>query len=115
MGLPVSDADQPPLDRIMGLFALSKTELGALFGVGGEAIGRWKASRMPPDRLEKLGDILALADLLERRLKPDRIAATVRRPADAYGGRTMLDLISAGEQTWLLDDALSTLDRSQST
>ena len=115
MGFSVSDADHSPLDRIMDLFALSKTELGSLFGVSGGTIERWQASRVPSDRLAKLGDILALADLLERKLEPDRIAATVRRPADGYGGRSMLDLIAADEHAWLLADVRSTFDWSQST
>lgn len=113
MGFSVSDADHSPLDRIMSLFALSKTELGLLFGVSGRAIEGWQASRVPPDRLAKLGDILALADLLERKLKPDRIVTTVRRPADAYGGRSMLDLIAADEHGWLLADTRNAFDWSQ--
>lgn len=115
MGFLVSNADHSPLDRVMDLFALSKTELGALFGVSGRAIEGWQASHMPSDRLAKLDDILALADLLERKLKPDRTAATVRRPEAAYGGRSMLDLIAADEHAWLLADTRNAFDWSQPT
>lgn len=90
MGFSVSDADHSPLDRIMDLFALSKTELGSLFGVSGRAIEGWQASRVPSDRRAKLGDLLELADLLERKVKPrshrrDRAPARrrVRRAHDA--------------------------------
>lgn len=97
----------------MELFALSTTELGALFGVTRQTIDGWRASRVPPDRRAKLGDVLELADLLERKVKPDRIAVTVHRAAAAYGGRTMLELIAADQHAWLLSDTRSTFAWSQ--
>jgi hypothetical protein len=91
-----------PLERLMRTFALSKSELGRLFGVSRQAIDGWLAHGVPADRHEKLATLLALADLLERKLKADRIPGIARRPADAYGGRTMLELIAADRQSELL-------------
>lgn len=102
-----------PLDRMMELFALSEAELGALLGVAGEVVEEWCATCVPDDRLAKVADMLELADLLEHKLKPERIAATVRRPADAYGGRSMLDLLADNEHAWLLEDARRTFDWSE--
>ena len=94
--------DDDPLARLMRVFALSKAELGRLFGVSRQAVDGWRAKGVPADRQEKLATLLALADLLERKLKSDRIPGVARRPADAYGGKTMLDLIAEDRQRELL-------------
>jgi hypothetical protein len=91
-----------PLVRLMRLFALSKSDLGRLFGVSRQAIDGWLAHGVPAERQEKLATLLALADLLERKLKTDRLAGIFRRAADAYGGKTMLDLIVEDRQRELL-------------
>ena len=91
-----------PLTRLMRLFKLSKSELGRLFGVSRQAVDGWLANGVPADREEKLATLLALADLLERKLKADRIPGIARRPADAYGGKTMLALIAENRQRELL-------------
>jgi hypothetical protein len=91
-----------PLARLMRVFALSKSELGRLFGVSRQAVDGWLAHGVPAERQEKLATLLALADLLERKLKTDRIPGIARRPADAYGGNTMLELIAEDRQSELL-------------
>jgi transcriptional regulator with XRE-family HTH domain len=91
-----------PLVRLMRLFKLSKSELGRLFGVSRQAVDGWLTNGVPADREEKLATLLALADLLERKLKTDRIPGIARRPADAYGGKTMLELIGEDRQRELL-------------
>ena len=57
---------------------------------------------MPADRQDKLATLLALTDLLEGKLKTDRIPGVARREAKAYGGHSMLDLITADRQRELL-------------
>jgi len=94
--------DGNPLVRVMRVFALSKSELGRLFGVSRQAVDGWLAKGVPADRQEKLATLLALADLLEHKLKADRIPGIARRPADAYGGKTMLELIAEDRQRELL-------------
>ena len=91
-----------PLARLMWVFKLSKSELGRLFGVSRQAVDGWLAHGVPAEREEKLATLLALADLLERKLKVDRIPGIARRPADAYGGTTMLELIAEDRQRELL-------------
>jgi hypothetical protein len=91
-----------PLARLMRLFKLSKSELGRLFGVSRQAVDGWLAHGVPADREEKLATLLALADLLERKLKTERIPGIARRAADAYGGKTMLELIADDRQRELL-------------
>ncbi len=97
------DDPENPLERLMRVFALSKSELGRLFGVSRQAVDGWLAHGVPAERQEKLATLLSLADLLERKLKTDRIPGIARRAADAYGGKTMLELIAADRQRELLE------------
>jgi hypothetical protein len=105
--------DENPLRRIMEVFGLSKTELGGLFGVSRQAVDGWLEQGVPGERQEKLATVLALSDLLERKLKPGRIPGISRRPADAYGGETMLSMISHDRHRELLDSVRASFDWSQ--
>jgi transcriptional regulator with XRE-family HTH domain len=91
-----------PLRRIMEAFDLSKTDTARLFGVTRQAIAQWLTQGVPPERQEKVTALLALVDILERKLKADRLAGIARRQADAYGGLTMLDMIAADRHDELL-------------
>jgi hypothetical protein len=102
--------DQNPLERLMEAFDLSKSELGRLFGVSRQAIDGWLEKGVPSDRQEKLATVLAVTDLLERKLKPGRLPGVARRAADAYGGSTMLELIAADRQAELLANVRESFD-----
>jgi hypothetical protein len=95
--------EEHPLRRLIDAFELSKTELGSLFGVRRQAVDQWLERGVPAERQEKVQTLLAIADLLERKLKPGRLAGVARRPADAYGGKTMLDMIAADKHRELLE------------
>jgi hypothetical protein len=97
----LNDAEDP-LRRLMRVFALSKSQLGRLFGVSRQAVDGWLDGGVPADRQEKLATLLSLADVLERKLKAERIPGVARRAADAYGGKTMLELIAANRERELL-------------
>ena len=47
--------------------------------------------------------VLRLTELLERNLQPERIPGIVRTAADAYGGRSILEMVAGDEQDALLD------------
>jgi hypothetical protein len=102
--------DEPPLRRLMDAFALSKTELGRLFGVSRQAVDQWLERGVPSERQEKLATLLAVVDLLERKLKPGRLPGVARRPADAYDGQTMLELIAADRHRELLEQVRASFD-----
>jgi hypothetical protein len=104
---------EQPLARLMRVLDLSKSELGRLFGVSRQAIDGWIADGVPAERQEKLAAVLALCDLLERKLKVDRIPGVARREADAYGGRSMLQMIAADRHRELLASVRDTFDWSQ--
>jgi hypothetical protein len=72
---------------------LSKTELGRLFGVTRQAVDGWHRHGVPPARQAKAATVAAIADLLAHRLKRERIPGLARRPARAYGGLTMLEMV----------------------
>ncbi len=95
--------EEHPLRRLMEAFELSKTELGSLFGVRRQAVDQWLERGVPSERQEKVQTLLAISDLLERKLKPGRLAGIARRPADAYGGKTMLEFIAADRHRELLE------------
>lgn len=94
--------EEHPLHRLMDALGLSKTELGSLFGVRRQAVDQWLARGVPSERQEKVQTLLGIVDLLERKLKPGRLPGVARRRADAYGGKTMLELITAGRHGELL-------------
>lgn len=89
------DFEEPDLEMILGTFELTNTAAGRVFGVSREAIRKWRESGVPTDRQEKVATVAAIADILRHRLKRDRIAGIVRKRASAYGGRNMLEMISA--------------------
>ncbi|HEY4277938.1 MAG TPA: hypothetical protein VGM91_06955 [Conexibacter sp.] len=103
-------AGEEPLQRLMDVFDLSKSDLGRLFGVTRQAIDRWAAGEVPAERKEKLTAMLALADLLERKLKAGRVPGVARRRAEAYGGLTMLEMIAADRHDELLASVRDTFD-----
>lgn len=95
LGLLELEEARPPLARVADLFDLSLTELGSLFGVSRQAASDWLERGVPPGRAPKANELARLADILERNLRPERIPGIVRQPAEAYDGRSMLEMIAA--------------------
>jgi hypothetical protein len=100
------------LSRLMNSFQLSKTDLAELFGVRRQAIDGWRGKGVPAERQEKLHALVALADLLERKLKPGRLPGVARTPAEAYGGLTMLEMIEQDRHRELLELVRQSFDWS---
>jgi hypothetical protein len=98
------------LDEIEASFGLSKTELGRLFGVSRQAVDQWRARGVPGDRQEKAATIAATADLLSHQLKAERLPGIARRPAPAYGGLTMLEMIERDRHRDLLERVRAAFD-----
>jgi len=100
------------LDEIQAAFGLSKGELGTLFGVSRQAVDQWRARGVPGGRQEKAATIAATADLLSHQLKSERLPGIARRPADAYGGLTMLEMIERDHHRELLERVRDAFDWS---
>ncbi|MEX0797755.1 MAG: hypothetical protein WD274_13810 [Acidimicrobiia bacterium] len=103
----------PPLERIRQVFDLSLTQLGELFGVSRQAVTQWLESGVPEDRLEKIATVASIADLLEHRLRTDRIPGVIRREAVAYDGLTGLEMIKQDRHHELLASARSSFEWAQ--
>jgi hypothetical protein len=86
------------LDPIAETFELTETELGRLFGVSRQAVGQWRERGVPSNRMAKVATVAAIGDLLRHRLRTERIPGIARRPADAYGGLSMLEMIERDRQ-----------------
>jgi transcriptional regulator with XRE-family HTH domain len=99
-----------PLERIASVFGVSRTELARLFGVRRQAIEQWEARGVPAERQEKLATLDAIVDVLTAKLKLDRIPGVLRRPASAYGGRSILEAVAADEQALVLDELRNAFD-----
>lgn len=98
---------QDPLGHIRETFGLTKTEAARLFGVRRQALDTWDAKGVPSARQEKVAAVDALANVLEQKLKSTRIPAVVRRPAESFGGRSILEMIAEGRHQEVLDDTRS--------
>lgn len=102
-----------PLRRTMETLNLSKSDVGHLMGVSRQAVDKWLLAGPPADRAPKIGAIAELADILRYRLLPGLPEKVVRRSADAYAGRTMLELIANDEHEWLLRTTKDSFDFSR--
>jgi hypothetical protein len=90
------------LATIQDPLGLSKTELGRLFGVSRQAVDGWHRHGVPAARQVKAATAAAIVDLLSHRLKQERLPGIARRPARAYGGLTMLEMIERDRHDELL-------------
>lgn len=100
------------LEAIQETLALSKTELGELFGVSRQAIDQWRDDGLPSSRQAKVAAVSAICDLLAHRLKGERIPGVARRPAAGYGGLNMLQMISRDRHEELLERIRASFDWS---
>ena len=101
-----------PLNRVQELFELTQTDLGNIFGASRQAVSSWLSAGVPAARKPKVYTVLNIAELLERKLKPGRVPAVVRRHADAYDGMSMLQMIEADRHEELLESVRASFDWS---
>ncbi len=90
-----------PLRRAMKTLELSSTEMAGLMGVTRQAVDKWLQGTPPIERMSKIGAITEISDILRHRLRDGMPPIVVRRPADAYGGRSMLEVIADDDHEWL--------------
>jgi hypothetical protein len=99
-----------PLRRAMDTLDLTSSDVASLMGVKRQAVDKWLLAGPPPERAPKVAAIAAIGDILRHRLRDGLPVAVVRRPAEAYGGRTMLEVIAADEHDWLLRSVEDSFD-----
>jgi hypothetical protein len=105
---PAGQLAAADLARALRVLDISLSEAGRLFGVSRSAVEQWLARGVPEARLARAANLARIADILERNLKPERIAAVVREPAKAYGGAAILDLVRDGRD----DEARNLLEQA---
>jgi hypothetical protein len=76
---------------IYQVFALSLEGMRQLFA-GQRTVGP-PVVEVPPAVASKIDTVSQLVTVLQHRLKPERVSQVARRPADAYGGLSMLQMI----------------------
>ena len=91
----------PPLEHVMTTLGLSDFETAQVMGVSPQTIAEWQNDEPPMESAAKIG---VIADILLPRLRDGMLPVVARRPAVAYGGRTMLDVITDDEHEWLRQD-----------
>ena len=99
-----------PLQRAMAVFDLSSGEVADAMGVSRQAVDKWLIGGPPSDRIEKIGALAEIADILHYRLRPGTPPTVVRMPSEAYGDRSMLQLFADDEHAWLLDSVRRSFD-----
>jgi transcriptional regulator with XRE-family HTH domain len=85
-----------PLERFLTLWGLSLQDAADAFGVSRQAVSKWRQDGVPAGRTPVLADLAAATNLLDRKLKRERIPAVVRRASASLGGRSLLDLVTEG-------------------
>ncbi len=96
-------ASVSPIEEIIETLDLSYTDAGRLFGVTRQAISQWLADGAPADRQAKIVTEAQTATLLRQYLLPARIPGLARKPAEAYGGGSTLEMIQQDEHERLLE------------
>ena len=99
-----------PLRRAMATLDLSSRNMAGLMGVTRQAVDKWLLGGPPVERMGKIGAIAGIADLLRHRLRPGMPPVVARRPAEAYGDRSMLEVIADDEHEWLLRSVRDSFD-----
>jgi len=99
----VVDGSVSPLEEVVEVFDLSYTDTGRLFGVTRQAVSHWLVEGIPADRTSKVTTIAQIGSILRHYLVPERIPGIARKPASAYSGRSMLEMIAEDDHLELLE------------
>ena len=99
-----------PLKRAMKTLDLSSKDMASLMGVTRQAVDKWLVSAPPAERIAKIGAIAEISDILRHRLRDGMPPVVARRPAEAYGGRSMLEVIADDDHEWLLRSVRESFD-----
>ena len=99
-----------PLERLTMLWGLSKAEAARMFDVSRQAFSKWFENGIPSERAEAVADLDAATDILDRKLKRERIPAVVRRRAPSLGGRSLYEIACEGRHRDVRDAVTTMFD-----
>lgn len=87
-----------------GLRALTdNAAAGRVFGVSRQAFSKWLQKGVPAERTPALADLAAATDILDSRVKRERIPAVVRRGAEILGGESLYELACKGRHNEVME------------
>jgi hypothetical protein len=107
-------SDAAALRRVADVFQLDRQGLADVFRVRRQAVDQWFQRGVPADRQAKLASVLAIAELLSRKLRAGAVPGVARTVAPAYRNRTMLQMLAADEHDALLADVRASFDWASS-
>ncbi|WP_423915732.1 hypothetical protein [Candidatus Poriferisodalis sp.] len=99
-----------PLRRAMAILNLSSSDIAAMTGVRRHTVDEWLLTGPPAERLDVIGSLAEIADILHYRLRTGTEPIAARRSTEAYEGRSMLDVIADGQHQWLLQEFRGSFD-----
>ena len=99
-----------PLRRAMTTLTLSSSDIAEIMGVKRQTVDKWLLAGPPPERMGKISALAEISDILRHRLRDEMVPVVVRRSADAYDGRTMLEVIAHNDHEWLLQSVKGDFD-----
>mgnify|MGYP006299367921 CR=1 FL=1 len=99
-----------PLERLTTLWGLSNAEAARLFGVSRQAFSKWFENGIPSERAEAVADLAGATNILDRKLKRERIPAVVRRRAPSLGGESLYAIGCEGRHRDVRDAVATMFD-----
>lgn len=107
---PITDAEAAAMFRaalnLFRLWGLTDAEAAVLLDLPPRSYARWKAGalgRMDRDRKARLSNLMGIHKALRLIFRePERGYAWIRRPNEAFAGRSALDVMLGGEFTDLM-------------
>ncbi len=91
------------LRTIMAVWELTADDAASAFGVSGRQVEDWAKHGVPSDHVEALAVLATATEVLQARVKAERISEVVRRSAPQLGGRSLLDWVRQGRHGDVLD------------
>lgn len=102
--------DRSSLEQIATTFGLDAADLARALRVPAAVLEEWEQAGVPAERQRELDGLLCIAEILERKLKPGLVPEAVRRPADAYDGRSILQLLADGQHAEVRETVAASFD-----
>jgi hypothetical protein len=99
-----------PLERLTTLWGLSNAEASRMFDVSRQAFSKWLEKGVPSERATAVADLDAATNILDRKLKRERIPAVVRRAAPSLSGKSLYDIACEGRHREVLDAVTKMFD-----
>jgi hypothetical protein len=95
------------LERFIHVWEMSDADAAAALGVGDAALRAWRRKGVPQTHHSAIQQLSAMTNMLETRVRPERIPDIVRRPADILAGASLRDVVREGR----ISDAIAGLAR----